>query len=363
MADTWRSRPRMKAYIKAIRYAFPEQRLENSDLARAFPEWSVEKIENKTGIQTRYIARDDECASDLGEAAARLLFTSNACDPAEIDFLLLCTQSPDYLLPTTACVLQSRLGLPTSCGALDFNLGCSGFVYGLGIAKGLIETGQAKKVLLVTAETYSKFLHPGDRSVRTIFGDAAAATLIAAAASTTEFISSFRFGTDGSGAKNLIVPTGGMRQKPQANPPILLDENGNRRTVNHLYMNGPEIFNFTLKNVPKLVAEVLALSGIGKEQVDRFVFHQANRYMLEYLCKKLGLQPERFEISMGDCGNTVSSTIPIALKQAADSGRLENGQLTMLVGFGVGYSWAGCLVRWNDFYSEAVNIATSPKAK
>ncbi len=336
----------LRACIKAVEYELPAAVLDNQQLAAAFPDWSADKIEAKTGIRERRIVGPDECASDLAERAARKLFASGVCGPAEVDFVLLCTQSPDYLLPTTACLLQDRLGLLRACGALDFNLGCSGFVYGLALAKGLVETGQARNLLLLTAETYSKYIHPEDRSVRTLFGDAAAATLITAVESADELISGFAFGTDGAGGPNLIVPTGGLRHRHAAHGEALPDDSGNRRTANDLYMNGPEIFNFTLRVVPETVAAVLRQSGRTLEQVDLFVFHQANRYMLEHLRKKLKVPPEKFWIAMADCGNTVSSTIPIALKQAERAGKLTRGSTLMLVGFGVGYSWAGALARW-----------------
>src|SRR5690242_19857668 len=162
----------IQAAIKAIEYYLPENAVSTEQLAAEFPEWSVEKIEEKTGIRVRHTAGAGECASDLGCAAAQKLFDSGACAAADIDYILLCTQSPDYFLPTTACLMQERLGIPTHAGALDFNLGCSGFVYGLGLAQGLIATGQAGRVLLITAETYSKFIHPRDKSVRSLFGDA-----------------------------------------------------------------------------------------------------------------------------------------------------------------------------------------------
>ncbi len=336
----------MRACIKAIEYVLPEGILTNQQLAAEFPDWTAERIESKTGICERHIARPDECASDLAEDAARKLFASGVCKPVEVDYLLLCTQSPDYFLPTTACLLQNRLALPTCCGALDFNLGCSGFVYGLGLAKGLIETAQAFNVLLITAETYSKFIHQGDKSVRTLFGDAASATLVSGIESPGEMIGSFVFGTDGSGAKNLIVPTGGMRQRTEVGAQATEDGSGNRRTGNDLYMNGPEIFNFTLRVVPQTVVEVLQKSGRSLAEIDLFVFHQANRYMLEHLRKKLEVSPEKFWIDMANCGNTVSATIPIALKNAERQGKLRSGSTVMLAGFGVGYSWAGALVRW-----------------
>jgi 3-oxoacyl-[acyl-carrier-protein] synthase-3 len=334
----------MKAAITAIRFHLPEQVLSNAGLAAEFPGWTMEKIQSKTGIEERHIAGEDEFASDLAVTAAEKLFSSGV-DKGSVDALLYCTQSPDYFLPATACLLQHRLGLRTDIAALDFNLGCSGYIYGLGLARGLIESGQAKRVLLLTADTYSKFIHPGDRSVRTLFGDAAAATLVEASHS-GGLNGPFVYGTDGSGAENLIVPGGGLRRPRTGPAETLTDESGNRRTVNHLYMNGPEIFNFTLRIVPATVEALFAKSGLTVADVDLFVFHQANQYMLEHLRKRLGVPPEKFVVSMQKCGNTVSSTIPIALRMALDSGQLKPGMKVMLLGFGVGYSWGGTFVEW-----------------
>ena len=337
----------MSACIKAIEYCLPDGLLTNEMFAAEFPDWSVEKIEEKTGIVLRRIAAKGECASDLGVRAAEKLFANGACSRDEIDFLLFCTQSPDYFLPTTACLVQDRLGLPKSCGALDFNLGCSGYVYGLGLAKGLIETGQARNVLLITAETYSKHIHPGDKSVRAIFGDAAAATLLQSSSTVEPPIGPFVYGTDGSGGKNLMVPTGGLRSmRTDESAAVTEDEHGNLRSQDNLYMNGAEIFAFTLTAVPKSVKEILALSGRSLDDIDLFVFHQANKFMLEHLRKKLKVPEEKFYLSFKNYGNTVSSTIPIALKDAQSDGTLKSGSLVMLVGFGVGYSWGSTLVRW-----------------
>jgi 3-oxoacyl-[acyl-carrier-protein] synthase III len=349
MVDTqheFQPRLTVRGAIRAIAHHLPEQVLDNDQLALELGAWSAEKIEHKTGIRTRHIVREGECASDLAFKAAEKLFAQGACVPADIDCLLLCTQSPDYFLPTTACLLQTRLGLRKSCAALDFNLGCSGFVYGLGLAKGLVESGQARNVLLLTADTYSKFIHPQDRSVRTLFGDAAAATLVSGMESEECLIGPFVYGTDGTGADNLIVPTGGLRRPPVSNPVLVEDNDGNKRTINHLHMNGPEIFNFSLQVVPQTVTELLKASGRRREEIDYFVFHQANRYMLEHLRKKLAISAEKFCISMRDCGNTVSSTIPIALEGLWREGKVLPGNLLMLVGFGVGYSWGATLVRW-----------------
>lgn len=330
--------------IRGISYYLPPGIVSNADLAKEFPEWPVDKIEEKTGILERHIAAPQECSSDLAFCAAQNLFRGGICSAAEIDFILLCTQSPDYFLPTTACLLQDRLGIPTSAGALDFNLGCSGYIYGLGLAHGLIQSGQARNVLFLTAETYSKFIHPRDKSVRTVFGDAAAATLVAAARGPSR-ATHYVFGTDGRGAGNLIVPEGGMREpcrgasagesKPEAAP-----------GPKNLYMNGGEVFNFTLETVPGCIASLLEKSGKSLEEVDLFVFHQANQFMLDHLRRKLKLPPEKFYVSLASCGNTVSSSIPIALENARREGKLREGSLLMLVGFGVGYSWGATLIEW-----------------
>jgi len=334
----------VRAALRATASFLPEGRLTNDDLASQFPDWSAAKILAKTGIATRPIAAPSECASDLGVEAGRRLLAGGACPPEEIDFLLFCTQSPDHFLPATACLIQDRLGLPTRCGAIDINQGCSGFVYGLGLAKSLVEAETARNVLLITAETYSKFIHPRDKSARTIFGDGAAATLVSAVGGGAERLGPFVFGSDGRGAPNLIVPAGGMRQRPTPENGLALErESGNWRSDQNLYMNGPEIFNFTIAAVPQLVAKVLEAWGRPAEDVDYFVFHQANRFMLEHLRTKLKIPTAKFCIDMEQTGNTVSATIPIALERALASGRLRSGYRVMLVGFGVGYSWAGCM--------------------
>lgn len=336
-----------QAAIKAIEYYLPENVVSTEQLAAEFPEWSVEKIEEKTGIRARHIAGEAECASDLGCAAAQKLFASGACAAADIDYLLLCTQSPDYFLPTTACLMQQRLGIPTHAGALDFNLGCSGFVYGLGLAQGLIATGQAERVLLITAETYSKFIHPRDKSVRSLFGDAAAATLVSKVDGDQPMIGPFVLGTDGAGGKNLIVPTGGLRcARTPGSAEVVADSSGNWRSRDNLFMDGAEIFSFTLRVIPDCVNRLLRKTEKTLDDIDLFAFHQANQFMLEHLRKKLRIAPERFLVALDNCGNTVSSTIPIVLKESKQKGLLLPGKLVMLVGFGVGYSWGATLVRW-----------------
>ena len=341
----------MNAVVKDIAYHLPETTLSNETLADQFPEWSVEKIEKKTGIHQRHISAADDCASDLAVRAARNLFQSHPSAIDKIDYLLLCTQSPDYFLPTTACLLQQRLNLPNTIGALDINLGCSGFVYGLGLAKGLIESEQAEHVLFIAAETYSKFIHPEDKSVRTIFGDGAAAVLIEKGHrpynGQEPWIGPFVFGTDGRGGPNLIVPSGAIRNSNCVRDDISFSSSGEIiNSGRYLHMNGAEIFKFTMNTVPSSVEKLLRKAGKGLDDVDLFVFHQANRYMLEHLRKKIRIPKEKFVIDLYHCANTVSASIPIALKRAQVNGSLQPGMLVMVVGFGVGYSWASALLRW-----------------
>ncbi len=329
----------MEAYIKAISYYLPEKIITNDDLVKEFPEWTVDKIASKVGVVERHVVNDDETAVDLAVKAGEKLFEEHGIDRESIDFILFCTQSPDYYLPASACVIQEKLNIPTSIGALDFNQGCSGFIYGLLLAKGIVQSKIASNVLLITSETYSKHIHPKDKGNRTIFGDAAAATLISSEGFAK--IGNFDTGTDGSGANNLIVKTGGLRNKLQTGD-ITFDESGNPISSDHLYMNGGEIFNFTSHAVPLLVEKVLIKNNIKSNDVDLYVFHQANKYMINYLRKLLDIDKDKFYIFMEKVGNTVSSTIPIALHEAQKENLLHGNIL--IAGFGVGYSWGGTLL-------------------
>lgn len=329
-------------YINALDYYLPEKIVANEELVKEFPEWTVEKIAEKVGVKQRHVASDGETALDLAEKACERLFENNVnVKKEDVDFVILCTQSPDYILPTSACILQDRLGLSTNIGAFDFNLGCSGYIYGLAIAKGLIAGGIAKNVLLVTAETYNKHLHPRDKGNRTIFGDGATATIV----STEGFaeIGEFSFGTDGKGAENLIIHTGGARHPEKAND-LKFDENGNPISPDYLRMNGSEIFMFTQKAVPKLVKMNLAANGMSMDDINLVVLHQANSFMLEFLRKKMKIEESKFFINMENIGNTVSNSIPIALWDAKKADLLQGNVL--ISGFGVGYSYGACVLKF-----------------
>ncbi|KXT45977.1 3-oxoacyl-ACP synthase III family protein [Bacteroides intestinalis] len=333
----------MKAYIKAISYYLPERIMTNDELVSLFPEWSVEKVASKVGVDFRHVAASNETAGDMAEKAARKLFDEYHVNPKEIDFVMLCTQSPDYFLPSTACVLQNRLGIPKNSGAFDYNLGCSGCVYGLALAKGLILAGIARNILLLTSETYNKYLHPQDKSNRSIFGDGAAACLISSDGMAE--IGDFVMGTDGSGAENLIVKTGASRYKNRTGYSDEDDE-GHLRYDDYLYMNGGAIFNFTLDAVPLMFKQVLEKNAIKKEEIDYFVFHQANKFMLNTIRKVCVLPKEKYYINLSETGNTVSSTILIGLKDCLTNEIIHKDMQVMIAGFGVGLSWAGTVLKF-----------------
>lgn len=330
----------MGCKVTAIEYYLPEKFLTNDALAHEFSDWDPLRIEKKTGVRQRHIAAEGETSLDLAVKAGRKVLKRVGCE--NIDFLIVCTETPDYYLPPNACLLQERLGLSTNVGAMDINMGCSGYVYGLSVAKGLIVSQAASNILFITTETYSKLIHPQDRVNRTIFGDGAAATLITR--DSLDGICSFVFGTDGAKAHNLIVKNGGLRHRYDASAPTQEDETGNVSSDNHLYMNGPEIFKFMISTLPSLFSDLLDRNRVTLEQIDYIVFHQANKFMLEYIRDKLSIPVELFHIDIRDTGNTVSASIPIALKDAWDGGRIRPGSRIILAGFGVGLSWAGTII-------------------
>ncbi len=333
------------ATIQAIRSYLPEKVVTNADLS---PElgWAAEEILAKTGIAQRHVAGPKECVSDMAVLAAEKLLREGAVDRTEVEFLILCTQTPDHLLPATACLVHQRLGLRNECAAFDINQGCSGFVYSLALASALIRSGMARCGLVITGDNYTKFINPKDRSVRTLFGDAATATMVRA--SEAPGLDHFVLGTDGTGAKNLIIPAGGTRlPRGEQTAQSTTDASGNTRCQNNLFMDGPQIFSFTLKRVPELLSGVLARSGLPAEDIDWFVLHQANRYMLDHLRQKLKIPPEKMVWFLENVGNTVSSTIPLALEHAAAQGQFRPGQRLFLAGFGVGYSWGATLLQWS----------------
>lgn len=317
----------MKIKLKQVAYSLPQRVITNAMLVENFDNWSAEKIYTKLGVNTRHVVSANETAVDLAVRAAQLI---PQCSSAES--IIYCTQSPDYFLPSASCIIQSKIGCGSRTMCFDINQGCSGFVYGLGIVKSLISTGIVKSCLLITADTYSKYLAPDDISNRSLFGDGAAAAFFEAKEEGNSAIGEFVFGTDGGGFANLIVQNGAARSNFDGCP--------------ELYMNGPAIFDFVNKSVPSLVADVLNVNKITLDEVDYFIFHQANKYILEMLARKIGIAKEKFIINLASTGNTTSSSIPIAMSKLFEE-NIEDfrDKIIMCVGFGVGYSWGGTIIK------------------
>ena len=324
----------MKVKIDSNAYYLPEKKEGDKDLLLDNPDWDMSKISEKTGISSRSIASPHQTAVDLAfEAGDKLL--KEVSFKKDIDLIILVTQSPDYVLPTSACILQNQLELSKKCMAFDINLGCSGFVYAISVAGSLIESGVAKKGLILCSETYTKYIHKNDRTCRPLFSDGASATLLVG--SNSDNIGPFVFGTDGSGYEKLIVREGGARE-----PNNIVDSYG------LLEMHGADVFLFTLSSVPACINMLLDKSNLKIEDIDLFVFHQASKIVLENLIQTMSLDKDKVFINLKYVGNTVSASIPIALKDAETQGRLKNGDTIMLVGFGVGLSWGATLVTWTE---------------
>lgn len=335
-------------YINAISYYLPNKILTNEEISQIHPEWSVDKITSKVGIDERHWVTENETAGDLAYHAAEKLFAEYQIDKHCVDYVILCTQSPDYFLPSTSCLLQHRLGLSKKCGAFDYNLGCSGYIYGLGIAKGLLATNQASSVLLLTGETYTKYLNPKDKGNKTMFGDAGTATLLSnekISDGLNAEILDFCYGTDGEGAESLIVRNGCARHS-RCNGQDRYTEDGDfLSNDNNLFMDGKAIFNFTAFKIPPLIKETLQKNNIILNDIDYFIFHQANEFMLNTVRKRCGIPEEKFFIDIKDVGNTVSNTLPIALCKSQKMNLLDNKNTILLSGFGVGLSMGAVILK------------------
>ena len=339
-----------KAYIRHSEVFLPEKTLLNADIAKMNPLWTSESIFNKIGIEQRHICGENESTSDMAICAINKLFGAViSTQRDDIDFIILCTQTPDFEIPTNACYLQHIVGLRSDIGALDMNLGCSGYVYGLSLAKGLIETGQADNVLFVTSEAYSKRINPADYKNLSLFGDGATATIISSQRGSDLELSgeilSFTFGTDGKDYDKLIHFSSGVCI-PDKSEKYGVSFNDTSFGEDYLYMDGTAIFNFTLSAIPGLIQYTIDKNDMTSADINLFVMHQANKFMLEAIRKKAKIQQDKFYISMKSVGNTVSSTIPIALKSAISEQKINHGSKVLLAGFGVGLSMAGCVISY-----------------
>ena len=333
----------MGVKIKNIEFITPSIKLTNDDLKNEFQDYNFKRFEKRVGIRQRFIAAKNETTLSLAEKACEKLFDNSGLEKKDVDYIILCTQNPEYKLPTTACILQDRLGLCKDVGSFDFNLGCSGYVYGLFLAKKII-CEEKKNLIFVTSETYSKMLHPEDRSNRSIFGDAATATWVQY--SEIDSIKEFVLGTDGSGYDKLIVKNGGCKNPFNPSPKKIPYGSGNIYSDNHIYMDGPEIFDFTSTKIPELIKETLIKNKVDKKDIDQYILHQANKILLNQIRVSLGIPKEDFFINLHKYGNTVSNTIPIALKEYFDQNKTDyKPKNIVLTGFGVGLSWASCLIK------------------
>ena len=327
-------------YIKSIKCFTPPYTLDNNALQEQLKDSCVEKTAKGVGVTNRHIASNDTTAGDMAVEAANKLFEKSGIKREEIDFIIMATQSPDHFLPPTACIIQNKLNIPTTAGAFDFDLGCSGYVYGLAIAGSFVDSGLAKNVLLLTGDTITRFIHPEDNN-RVLFGEAASAAID----STKGFarIGKFEKGSDGSGADCLIVKNGAARHLAHTRHESI-DNEGNTRRDDYFYMDGSSVFNFTIDRVPSLINETLKQNEISLEEVDHVVLHQANKFILNTLRKVCHIPKEKFYINLENTGNTTSTTIPLALEDCLDKGLFKNGDKVLIAGFGVGLSWAGTVL-------------------
>ena len=325
----------MSIELKYISTYFPASVLTNETLSHDFPQTTADQIFKNTGILKRYVSAPNEIASDLGVNAAENLFSDYKINKETIDFLIFCSEGFDYIAPASSCIIQDRLGLSKGIGCIDLPYGCSGYIYGLGIANGLLAANMATNILFLTADIPTKVIHQDDLELRSIFSDISTANLIAK----NNYNQHFVFGTDGSGYKNLLVDNSGFR-----NP---LNKESNKHLLNgQMKMNSTEIFLFAVKAVPKLVNEVLEKYNYNLNDVDLFVFHQASYFMLEIIRKKIKVPKEKFFINIEGVGNSVSSSIPVALKEAEQKGILKRGMKVMVAGFGIGYSWGATIIKY-----------------
>jgi 3-oxoacyl-[acyl-carrier-protein] synthase-3 len=346
--------------VAGIAAAVPQARRRLEEDGASIPVEEREKLIRTIGVRERRIAPPDICTSDLCYAAAVRLLDDLGVAPDSIDGLIFVTQSPDYELPATACMLQAALGLPDSTAAFDVNLGCSGYVYGLWLGSQIVASGGAKRLLLLAGDTSTRRMAPDDRSVFPLFGDAGSATLIERDETAGPLV--FSVGTDGRGFETIIIPSSGFRQPRGATSAERVPEaDGIARAAQDIHLNGPEVFNFTLRRVPPLVQDVLKAAGWTVDDVDQAIFHQANAFMLRHLGKRLKLPEAKLVLAMERFGNTSSASIPLAMVEALGPTLSKTGQRLLLAGFGVGMSWAGLAFETGPIpISPLVELDTAP---
>ena len=330
--------------IEAIACAFPARCLTNDELGAAFPEWDFNRLEKRTGVKRRYVAAEGETALDFATRACADLARRGSLRASEIDAVIFCTQSPDYIMPPNACLLHGQLDLKPETLAFDITLACSGYIYGLQLASSLLRSGASKRVLLATADTYTRYIHPGDRSTRCLFGDGGAVSIISDCAD-GHALRDIQCGTAGKHHCKFMIPAGGMRRpRTSETAKESSDDSGNLRTQEQIHMDGMGVLSFFNTNVPPVVRATLARNGLAIDDVDVFLFHQASQVALDSLRAALRIPGEKMIYDLSETGNLVSASIPVALSRALESGRVQRGQKALLCGFGVGLSWGTAVI-------------------
>ena len=334
----------MSLIIESIEYYLPENIVTNADLQKENPDWNLEKITEKSGVYQRHIAGKNETAYDLSIKACDKLF--HAYDKNNIDGIIYCTQSPDYIMPSNSFLLHKHFGLKDEIFAYDFNHACTGYIYCLAMANAFVKAGMAREILLVNADTYSKYINPKDRSTRVLFGDGAAATIVKESGRKKGIID-IDLGSSGSGYNKFWIPAGGLRSPKSRSTSIEIeDDRGNIRTQNDIEMDGFGVWSFINSVVPKQVERLLKRNNVEKTDIDQFIFHQASKMTLKSIMRLMKLKEEQVFINIHNIGNTVSASIPIALRDAIDQGKIDNGSTLILSGFGVGLSYGAILMEY-----------------
>ncbi len=336
----------MNAYIKRIVYNLPKKLVTNEDLVAENPMWDLTTIAKKTGVDQRYIADEDETALDISIGACKEFFKLSGVEPSEIDAIIFCTQTPDYVMPPNSSLIHRHFDFRKDVMAFDINLACSGYIYALTIAKSLIVSYVVRNVLLITADTYSKLIHRRDRSTRTLFGDAASVSHIVACSDNNGILAQ-SLGSEGKYFKKFYVPAGGFKfPKSESTSKTDIDNGGNMRSEENIVMDGMGIWNFIRSKIPEHILNFLDENKLNLRDIDLFVFHQASALTLDSLQKSLKIPDEKMFRNIRKYGNTVSTSIPIALAEAIEQGYINKGNLVLLSGFGVGLSYGSILMRY-----------------
>jgi len=335
----------MGLIINQIEYYLPEKVVTNEDLAKENPEWDIEKIENKSGIKSRHVAEKGETSLDLAIKAVDMVLSAGVTSKEQIQAIVFCTQSPDYIMPSNSFLIHKYFNFSEDVWTFDYNLACSGYIYGLAISRGILDTGLAKHILLITAETYSKYINQKDRSTSILFGDAAAASIISN--DNSGGIIDVILSSSGEKFDTFYIPAGGCKIPSSLNTKeTTVDQSGNIRNLENIHMNGFAVWQFISKKVSEQISKLLERNNLSVNDIDLFVFHQASKLTLDSLVKMLKINENKVFVNLQHIGNTVSSSIPIALKEAEVSGKLKRDDLILLSGFGVGLSWGSILMKY-----------------